>query len=169
MSELIAIGYGDKYRAEEVRLALLKLQHDHLVDLEDAVVAVRENDGNVKLNQIHHVTRAGIIGGAFWGLLVGLLFMTPLLGAAAGAATGGILTALADVGIDDKFMKELAASLAPGASVLFVLIRRANPDMVVEAIRPYGGRVLRTSLTREDEDELQRTLDASHQTVGTEA
>ena len=85
MSELIVIGYDDRFKAEEVRLAMLKMQQDYLVDIEDAVVAVRDDNGKVKLNQIHHLVGAGAVGGSFWGLLIGLLFMNPLLGVAVGA------------------------------------------------------------------------------------
>jgi len=171
MSELIAIGYGDKYKAEEVRLTLLRLQRDYLVDLEDAAVAVRDEDGKVKLRQMYHLTNlttAGIVGGGFWGLLLGLLLATPALGTAIGAAAGGVVASLADVGISDKFMKELAGTLLPGSSALFVLVRKATPDKVIEEIRPYGGRILRTSLTKEDEDVLQKALNGVEQTVGTE-
>lgn len=166
MSELIAIGYDDKYRAEEVRLALRRLERDYLVDLEDAVVAVREEDGKVKLHQIHHLATAGILGGGFWGLLIGLLFMTPFFGAAVGAAAGGIAAALTDVGVNDQFMKDLAETLAPGSSALFVLVRKATPDKVIDEIQQYGGKVLRTSLTREDEAALQRALDSARENSG---
>lgn len=163
MSELIVIGYDDKYRAEEVRLALMKMQRDYLVDLEDAVVAVKNDDGKVKLHQVHSTVGAGAISGGFWGLLVGLLFMNPLLGIAAGAATGAIVGALSDVGIDDQFMKQLAATLQPGCSALFVLVRKVTPDKVIEEVKPYGGKVLRTSLSHEDETALQAALESAQE------
>lgn len=163
MSELIVIGYDDKFRAEEVRLTLLKMQQDYLVDLEDAVVAVKDEDGKVKLNQIHHLVGAGAVGGGFWGLLIGLLFLSPLIGTAVGAAAGAVVGALSDVGINDDFMKRLAATLTPGSSVLFVLVRKATPDKVVDEVKQYGGTVLRTSLTKEDEAALQAALDSVNQ------
>jgi uncharacterized membrane protein len=163
MSELVVIQYDDKYKAEEVRLKLLRMQRDYLVDLEDAVVAVKNNEGKVKLNQIHHLTAASAAGGGFWGLLIGLIFMSPLVGVAAGAITGAIVGALTDVGIDDKFMKEVAESFRPGTSALFVLVRKVTPDKVVEEIQPYGGKVLRTSLEKEDEKKLQEVLNQATQ------
>jgi uncharacterized membrane protein len=163
MSELIVIGYDDKFKAEEVRLSLLKMQQDYLVDLEDAVVAVKDEDGKVKLNQIHHLVGVGAVGGGFWGLLIGLLFLNPLLGVAVGATTGAILGALSDVGINDDFMKQLGATLTPGSSALFVLVRKATPDKVVDEVKQYGGTVLRTSLTKEDEAALQAALDSVKQ------
>jgi uncharacterized membrane protein len=165
MSTLVVIEYEDLHKAEEVRLLFLKMQKDYLIDLEDAVVAVKNKDGKVKLNQIHNLTAAGAASGGFWGMLVGLIFLNPLLGFAAGAAAGAVSGALADVGINDKFMKELAESFTPGTSALFVLVRHATPDKVLEELQGTGGKVLKTSLTREDETKLQQALDAAKEVV----
>ena len=165
MSELVVIGYKSKFAAEEVRLQLLKMQREYLIDLEDAVVVVKERDGQVKLNQVHNLTAAGALGGSFWGLLVGALFLNPLLGAAVGAATGALSGALTDVGISDNFMKELADTLQPGSSALFVLVRKATPDKVLEELKGTGGKILKTSLTHEKEEKLQAALDASKTTA----
>ena len=158
MSELIVVGFDDEYKAQEVRLALLKLQRDYLVDLEDAVVAVKRQDGKVKLHQIHSLTAGGAICGGFWGTLIGLLFLSPLFGLAIGASAGALSGALCDVGINDKFMKNLAATLCPGSSALFVLVRKATPDKVFSELQGYGGKVLRTSLSHEEEAKLQAAL-----------
>jgi len=163
MSDLIVIAYDDKFMAEEVRLSLLKLQRDYLIDLEDAVVVVKNEKGKVKLQQTHHLVGAGAVGGGFWGLLIGLLLFIPLAGAAVGAATGALVGALSDVGIDDNFLKRLGATLRPGCSALFVLVRKATPDKVIEEISPFGGTVLHTSLTKKDEESLQAALESIHQ------
>lgn len=163
MSTLIAVGYDDQFKAEEVRLKLRKLQRDYLIDLGDAVVAVKDVHGKVKLHQAVNLTAAGAIGGGFWGALIGLMFLNPLLGLAIGAAAGAASGALNDVGIDDNFMKELAATLNPGSSVLFVLVRKATPDKVLEEITGSGGKVLKTSLSHEDEEKLQAALSAAKQ------
>src|ERR1700758_5448651 len=131
MSTLVVVGYDEPYKAEEVRLKLRKLQSEYLLDLEDAVVAVKDEKGKVKLHQAVNLTAAGAIAGGFWGSLVGLIFLSPLLGMAIGAAAGAASGALTDVGIDDNFMKELAATLKPGCSALFVLVRKASPDKVL--------------------------------------
>ena len=94
-------------------------------------------------------------------MLIGMLFLSPLLGAAVGMAAGAVTGALADIGIDDKFMKELAATLQPGNSALFVLVRKATPDKVVAEISKFGGKVLKTSLKSEDEAKLQAALDSA--------
>jgi uncharacterized membrane protein len=163
MSDLVVIGFDDQFKADTVRLDLLKLQREYLIDIEDAVVAVKKADGSVKLHQSYSLPTAGAVGGGFWGLLIGTLFLSPLLGAVAGAAAGAAAGALADVGIDDRFMKELAATLKPGSSALFVLVRKATPDKVLEALQGVGGKVLKTSLSHDDEAKLQAALAAAKQ------
>jgi uncharacterized membrane protein len=161
MSTLVVIGYDDPYKAEEVRLMLRKMQKDYLIDLEDAVVAVKDEKSRIKLHQAMNVTAAGAVSGGFWGTLVGLLFLNPLLGLAAGASAGAVSGALTDVGINDKFMKELASTMKAGSSALFVLVRKATPDKVLDEIKGTGGTVLKTSLTHEDEAKLQAALNAA--------
>jgi uncharacterized membrane protein len=162
MSTMVVIGYDDQFKAEEVRLKLMKLQKDYLIDMEDAVVAVKDEKGKVKLHQALNLTAAGAVSGGFWGSLVGLIFLNPLLGLAVGATAGAVSGALTDVGIDDKFMKQLAETLTPGSSVLFVLVRKSTPDKVLEEIKGTGGKVLKTSLSHDDEAKLQAALSAAN-------
>jgi uncharacterized membrane protein len=162
MSDLIVIGYEDPFKAEETRLKLMKLQRDYLIDLEDAVVAVKDKEGKVKLNQAFPLTQMGAVGGGFWGALIGMLFLNPLLGAAVGAGAGAISGALSDVGVNDHFMKELANNFQPGTSALFVLVRKVTPDKVLEELKGAGGKIIQTSLSHEDESKLQAVLDAAH-------
>jgi uncharacterized membrane protein len=161
MSTLVVIGYNDMYTAEEVRLKLRKLQSEYLIDLEDAVVAVKDTAGKVKLHQAVNLTAAGAVSGGFWGSLIGLIFLNPLLGLAVGAGAGAVSGALTDLGINDQFMKDLAATMTPGSSALFVLVRKATPDKVLEEIKGTGGKVLKTSLSHEDEQKLQAALSAA--------
>ena len=161
MSTLVVVGYDDPYKAEEIRLKLKQLQKDYLIDMEDAVVAVKDENGKVKLHQAVNLTAAGAVTGGFWGSLIGLIFLNPLLGLAAGAAAGALSGALTDVGIDDNFMKDLAGTMKTGSSVLFVLVRKVTPDRVVEELKGTGGKILKTSLTHEDEAKLQAALSAS--------
>ena len=161
MPTLVVIGYENEIKAEEVRLALIKLQREYLIDLGDAVVAVREADGSVKLRQLVNTTAAGALSGGFWGTLVGVLFMNPLIGLAVGSLAGAASGALTDVGIDDKFMKQLAETLKPGTAALCVLVRRATPDKVLEEIKGFGGTVIKTSLSHEDEAKLQAALSSA--------
>lgn len=158
MSTLVVIGYNDQFKAEEIRLKLWKMQKEYLIDLEDAVVAVKDEKGKVKLRQAYDLTTAGALSGGFWGTLIGLIFLNPLLGFAVGATAGAVSGALTDVGIDDNFMKELAATMTPGSSTLFVLVRHSTPDKVLDELKGTGGTVLKTSLSHDDEAKLQAAL-----------
>jgi uncharacterized membrane protein len=161
MSTLVVIGYESEIKAEEVRLALLKMQKEYLIDLRDAVVVVRDEKGKVRLRQMYNLTALGAASGGFWGTLIGMLFLNPLFGLAVGAGWGAIAGALNDAGIDDKFMKNLADHLKPGSAALCVLVHQMTPDKVLEEIRPFGGTVIQTNLSHEDEDKLRAALTAS--------
>jgi uncharacterized membrane protein len=169
MSTLAVIGYDDMFKAEEVRLGLIKMQRDYLIDLEDAVVAVKDPAGKVKLHQAVNLTATGAVSGGFWGTLVGLIFLNPLLGMAVGAGAGAISGALSDIGINDQFMKDLAATMKPGSSALFVLVRHFTPDKVMEELKGTGGIVLKTSLSHDDEAKLQAALSAGAASKSTPA
>jgi uncharacterized membrane protein len=159
MSDLIVIAYDDEFKAEEVRLTLAKLQVEHLIELEDAAVVVKDEQGKIKLKQAVNLTSAGAASGGFWGLLIGILFFNPLLGAAVGAASGALAGAFSDIGVDDNFIRELGETLQPKSSALFVLVRKVTPDKVLEEVGKFGGKVLRTSLTKDEESQLQTVLD----------
>jgi uncharacterized membrane protein len=163
MSTLVVVCYDDHYKAEEVRLKLRKLESEHLVDLEEAVVASTDPKGKVKLHPAVPLTAAGVLTDGSWGTLIGLILVCPLAGFAVRAATTARSGALADIGISDTFMKDLAATMAPGSSTLFVLVKQATPDKVLEELTGTGGRVLKTSLSHEDEAKLQAVLRASRE------
>ncbi|MDD1637666.1 MAG: DUF1269 domain-containing protein [Methylococcaceae bacterium] len=162
MSILVVVGYKEPYKAEEVRLRLWKLQRDYLLDLEDAVVVVKNAEGKVTLHQPVNLTAAGAVSGGFWGALIGLIFLNPVLGLAVGASAGAVSGALTDIGIDDNFIKELGATMIPNSSSLFVLVRNSTPapDKVLEELKGTGGTILKTSLSHEDEAKLQAALNA---------
>ena len=151
MSSLVVVAYPSLYQAEEVRLQLLKMQKEYLVDLEDAVIAVRKADGKVKLHQLYSLTAAGAVGGGFWGLLIGLIFLNPLLGVAVGAGAGAVSGALSDVGVNDEFMKNVARQLQTGHSLLFILFRGITLDKardrdwehhrIIDALLEYARRI----------------------------
>lgn len=159
MRNLIVVAYPDELKAEQVRLDFLRMQKEFVVDLEDAVVAVRKPDGKVKLLQMHNLAVGGALGGGFWGLLIGLIFMVPLLGLVVGAGSGAVAGALSDVGIDDNFMKSLAKTLTPGSSALFVLVRSEVTDRMLQELQGTGGTIIKTSLSHEDEERLQKAFD----------
>src|SRR3954463_13535807 len=144
MSTLVAIAYPDRETAEQVRRTLLEMQKEHIIEVEDMVVVTRSDGGKVKLHQSTSVAGAGAAGGALWGGLIGLLFLAPLVGMAVGAAAGGASGAMTDLGVDDKFMKELGTNLDEGGAALIVLVRKSTPDKVIPRIKEYGGYVIQT-------------------------
>jgi uncharacterized membrane protein len=158
MATLVVIDYESEVRAEEVRIALLKMQKEYLIDLIDAVVVIRDEKGKVRLRQLYNLTAVGAASGGFWGALIGLLFLNPLFGFAIGAAAGAVSGALRDVGIDDNFMKQLGQTLKPGTAALCVLIRQMTPDKVVEELQKFGGTLIKTNLGNEDEAKLRAAL-----------
>ena len=158
MSDLVIVSYPNEFQAEEVRLRLLRMQKEYLVDLEDAAIAVRKENGKIKLRQLYNLTGVTALSGGFWGLLIGLIFLNPLLGAAVGAGAGAVSGALADVGINDRFMKDVAEQLKPGGSMLFVLFRSISLDKALAELEGTGGTIIRTSLSHEDEDRLRAAL-----------
>jgi len=117
--------------------------------------------GKIKLNQLLNTTALGAASGGFWGLLIGAIFLMPVFGAALGAASGALGGALTDYGVNDGFMKELAANLQPGNAALFVLIQKMTGDKVLEALKGTGGVVLKTSLDHTQEQKLRDALTAS--------
>jgi uncharacterized membrane protein len=161
MSTLVAVAYPDPETAERVRAELVQATKEHLVQLQDAVVVVHQPDGKIKLHQATSTTGAGAAGGALWGGLIGLIFLAPLFGMAIGAASGAIGGKMADVGVNDNFMKELGAKLEPGGAALIVLGSTDARDKVIDRVKGYGGDVIQTSLSTEDEEHLRAALGES--------
>ncbi|MGH7118137.1 MAG: DUF1269 domain-containing protein [Acetobacteraceae bacterium] len=158
MSDLLVIEFDTEAKAEEMRRRLLTLQKEYLIELGDAVIAVKTPAGHVKLNQLFQPVKSGAVSGALWGSLIGLLFLMPLAGAAVGAATGALGGRLADVGINDAFMKEAAAHLQAGKAGLFLLIRKMTTDKILDELRGSGGIVLQSSFDETKEDALRSAL-----------
>jgi uncharacterized membrane protein len=159
MSTLVAIAYPDAATAEQVRGELVQATKEHLIQLEDAVVVVHEPDGKIKLNQAMSTTGTGAAGGALWGGLIGLLFLAPLFGMAIGAASGAVAGKFTDVGVNDDFMKNLGAKLPAGGAALIALGRTDAPDKILERVGKYGGEVIQTSLSGEEEERLRAALE----------
>jgi uncharacterized membrane protein len=158
MSNLIAIAYPDVDTARSVSAELSQLSKEQSIVLDDIVIVERRPDGKVKLHQAIGTAAAGAAGGALWGGLIGLIFLAPLLGMAVGAAAGGAAGALTDVGVDDKFMKELGTHLKDGGAAIVVLVRQSTPDKVLPRISQFGGEIIQSSLDDETEAQLQAAL-----------
>jgi uncharacterized membrane protein len=160
MSDLVAIAYDNLKTANQVRDRLFELQKEHVIELEDAVVVERKKDGKIKLHQSRQVVGGAAAGGALWGGLIGLIFLMPLLGMAIGGAAGAAAGA-ADYGVDDNFMRELSQHMQPGTAALFLLVGRSTPDKVIPEVAQYGGRLIRTSLSSEQEAHLREAARAA--------
>lgn len=176
MSELVCIAFKDSSTADRVLNELRAMEQDYVLDLEDAVIVVRDMDGKVHLKQCVDVfggaTTHGVALGVLWGGLMGLLFMNPLagiLGSIAGGAGGGAMTTaaseyglLSDYGIPDDFIKNLGGTIKRGTSAIFLLIRSVDEDKVMPRISEYEGTILKTSLSKEHEDKLRTALAHEH-------
>jgi uncharacterized membrane protein len=158
VSTLVAIAYPDRETAEKVRQELIEATREHLVTLEDAVVVEHDSGGKIKLHQAIGTTGAGAAGGAVWGGLIGLLFLAPLVGMAVGAASGAVSGKMTDLGVNDNFLKELGAKLQPGTAALIALGSTDARDKVIERVKPYGGEIIQTSLSSEEEEQLRSAL-----------
>ena len=161
MSDLIVIGYPDEETAAKAWDELTRLQHDFLVDLEDAAVIRRDRTGKLHITTpAHHAVAWGTFSGLFWGVLIGLLFLFPLapLTGLAGGIMGAALGAAGNLGIKDDYKQRVQDALQPGTSAILVILRRATYDKFVEALRPYGGTILRTSLSHDAEQQLMKIL-----------
>ncbi|HEY3904500.1 MAG TPA: DUF1269 domain-containing protein [Streptosporangiaceae bacterium] len=170
MSDLIVIGYPDEPTAQTVWQELVKLQKDYLVDLEDAAIIRRDQKGKLQvITPAHHAVTWGAVSGLFWGTIIGLIFLFPLapLTGIAGGLMGAALGAGGDLAIKDDFKQRVQDLVQPGTSAIMVIVRKATPDRFLEALRPYGGTVLRTSLTHDAEHQLMKALHGDDRAAAT--
>ena len=166
MSTLIVLDFDGIHTADEVLNKLRSLQKEYLIDLEDSCVVERDKDGKVHIKQAVNLMALGAARGgsmgALWGTLVGILFLNPLagmvIGAAAGAGAGALSGSLAKYGISDDFVKKLGQTIPVNSSALFVLVKNVTEDKVLAEIEPYKPRILKTSLSNEDEARLKAAL-----------
>jgi uncharacterized membrane protein len=167
MSDLVVVSYKGEETADQVLNKLQQMQKEHLIDLEDACVVVHDKKGKVHVKQAVDLVKIGALSGAAWGglfgTLVGLLLLNPLVGLATGmaigASTGALSGALTDYGIDDDFMRSMGETIEAGSSALFILVRRVNFDKVLPELKPFGGKVLKTSLTNDQDERLRQALE----------
>lgn len=158
MSSLVVVSYPSEETADKVMEELKALQKERLITLEDAAVVVRAANGKAKIKQAQNLVGAGALSGSFWGLLIGALFFMPWMGLAIGALSGALAGKLSDIGIDDSFIKEVGEAIEPGTSAIFMLIWRATEDKVIERLAPYGGKLIRSNLTAEQEKAIEEAF-----------
>jgi uncharacterized membrane protein len=158
MADLIAIGYPDEATAEAAADEARRLAHDLIIEPDAIAVIVRDSDGKFHVHTQHHMVGTGATWGMFWGLLFGVLFFVPVAGIAIGAGLGALMGKVTKSGIDKQFQDQVRDMLKPGSSALFLMLEKVTPDKAVEAMSRYGGTVLKTSLSKEGEKELQDAL-----------
>ena len=158
MAELIAIGYPDETTAALAAEEAERLAHDLIIQSDAIAVIVRTKDGKYRVTTGHHEVAGGTTWGMFWGLLFGILFFVPFLGMAVGAGLGALMGKMTKGAIDKDFENRVREMLQPGTSALFLVVERATPDKAVEALSRFGGTVLKSSLSKEAEAELQTAL-----------
>jgi len=161
MADLIAIGYPDEATAEAAAEEARRLAKDLIIQPDAIAVIVRDKDGQYHVYTSHHLVGGGATWGLFWGFLFGLLFFIPVLGMAIGAGMGALFGKLAKTSIDKQFQEQVRDMVKPGTSALFLMLEKVTPDKAVEAMSKYCGTVLKTSLSKDDEKELQEALHGS--------
>ncbi|MCU0307777.1 MAG: DUF1269 domain-containing protein [Thermoleophilia bacterium] len=159
MSELIVIGYDEKATAEQAAEAIGRLSKDYLLKLEQAAVVYREEDGKLKSEVPKGLVAAGTLGGMFWGTLFGLIFLVPVAGMAIGAGMGALTGKLTDLGVKKEFQSRVGDLLQPGKAALFLVVDDVTVDKVLPEMQKFGGEVLRTSLSVDDEHALAEALE----------
>ena len=160
MSELIVLAFDNEKGALQVRDELLAIRQRRMLQLADAAVVVRQQDGKVKVKQLQNLVGSGALGGTFWGLLIGFLFAVPLMGLVVGTAAGAAISILTDHGVDDKFIKEVGSTIQPGHSALFLLVHTGNLDQWLDQVAAFNPTVLQTTLSAEDEARLKEAFGA---------
>ena len=158
MSDLIAIGYPDEATAEAAANEARRLARDLIIEPDAIAVIERDAEGKYHVHTSHHMVGAGATWGMFWGLLFGVLFFVPVVGIAVGAGLGALMGKVTKSGIDREFQEQVRGMLKPGTSALFLMVEKVTPDKAVEAMSKFGGTVLKTSLSRQGEQELQDAL-----------
>ncbi|HYA51433.1 MAG TPA: DUF1269 domain-containing protein [Streptosporangiaceae bacterium] len=158
MADLIAIGYKDETTAEAAADEARRLAKDLTIEPDAIAVIVRDAEGKFHVHTSHHSVEDGTTWGMLWGLLFGALFFVPFLGVAVGAGLGAIMGRITRAGVDNDFQEQARDLLQPGTSALFLMVDKATPDRVVDALSHYGGTVLKSSLSEEGEKELKDAL-----------
>ena len=158
MADLIAIGYPDEATAQAAADEARQLAKDLIIEPDAIAVIVRDAKGDYHVHTHHHLVGQGATWGMFWGLLFGLLFFIPVFGMAIGAGLGALMGKVTKSGVDAQFQDQVRGMLKPGTSALFLMVEKVTPDKAVEAMSKFGGTVLKTSLSKEGEKDLQDAL-----------
>lgn len=162
MAQLIVITFDSEAEAGKVRDAVARLERGGSISLDDSAIVVKDAGGKVHVhNQADRGIRVGAVSGGLIALLLGFIFF-PLGGLILGTLGGALVGRLADLGVDQKFVKEIEAAMPAGTSALFLIVRQADPNAAIVALKPFKGKVYHTSLATEAEETLKYVLSDKH-------
>ena len=164
MATLVAIGYPDETTATAASLEVQRLSKDLIIQPDAVAVIIRDREGKFHVTTNHHAVGGGATWGMFWGLLFGMLFFIPFLGMAVGAGLGALMGKMTKGAIDKEFQAQVRDMLKPGTSALFLVVEQVTPDKAVEGLSRYGGTVLKSSLPKDTEAQLQEALHSGEET-----
>ncbi len=165
MANLVVVLYDDQFRAKEVMKELRKLKENKQLEIDDAAYVTKDNTGHFHVHQEHSLTKSGAVAGGMGGIVAGLLFTIPIAGLAVGAAAGAIAGKASDIGIDDKMIKAINDDMRLNTSAIFLLVHDVNRDAVIPIFAKYGGKVMQSTVSAEDEAKLQSMLDEANKTT----
>jgi uncharacterized membrane protein len=158
MSNLIVVTFDNEEEAGKVRETVRQLQRRDLISLDDSAVVVKDANGKVRVeNELDRGVKIGAVGGGLIGLLLGSIFF-PISGLIMGALGGALVGRMTDLGVDGKFVKDVQEAMGPGTSAIFLIVRQAEPNAALTALKPYKGTVYHTSLSTDAEENLRRVL-----------
>ncbi len=158
MSNLVVITFDNEEEAGKVRDAVRRLQKQDLMSLDDSAVVVKDANGKVNVdNETDRGVKIGAIGGGIIGVLLGSIFF-PLTGLVLGALGGALVGRMTDMGVDTKFVKDIETALTPGTSAIFLIVREADMNAALTALKPFKGVLYQTSLDSQAEESLRRVL-----------
>ena len=158
MPDLIAIGYRDTTTAVKAMDEVAHLAQDLVIQPDAVAAVIRNDDGKFRTITNQHEVGAGATWGLFWGMLFGILFFVPVFGMVFGVGLGAIMGKITKSSIDKGFQDQIKDALTPGTSALFLIVEQMTTDKALEALGQFGGTVLKTSLSKEAEAELQEAL-----------
>lgn len=158
MATLVAIGYPDETTATAASLEARRMAKDLIIQPDAIAVIIRDKEGKFHVTTTHHAVGAGATWGMFWGFLFGLLFFVPFFGMAVGAGMGALMGKMTKGAINKEFQDQVRDLVQPGTSALFLVVEKVTPDKAVEGLARYGGTVLKSSLSKETEADLQAAL-----------
>ncbi len=158
MPDLIAIGYPDTTTAVEAMDEVGHLAQDLVIQPDAVAAVIRDDSGKFRTITNQHEVGGGATWGMFWGLLFGILFFVPVFGMAMGAAFGALGGKIAKSSISKDFEKQVREHMQPGTSALFMIVEQMTTDKALDGLSRFGGTVIKTSLSDDDQAELQEAL-----------